>query len=59
LTTPRGRLFLYEDGRRRVAPGNVMRIREERFYAGDYDVLAVAKTHKGYRYTLKRLEDAE
>lgn len=49
------KLFLYSKGHQLAVAGNVVRIPEGQFFAGDNEVTAVAKTAEGYRYTLKPL----
>lgn len=52
-----GKIFLFAAGHQIAVVGNVIRIPQGQFYAGDYDVAVVTSTQDGHRYTLKKLED--
>lgn len=54
-----GKLYLYTEGNQIAVVGNVIRIPEEREFAGLNEVTVVTRTENGYRYTLKKLEETE
>lgn len=58
MTQRGGKLFLYTLGNQTAVVGNIIRVSTGCF-EGDYDVAVVTSTTDGYRYTLKKLEDAE